>query len=221
MKKSRYAVLLADVVASGRQKRLRGILGNRLRLASLAHRKKGWILLPYAVTAGDEFQAVVPHPARLPEIILDLRRRLRPLNLRLAAGAGAIPGPLRAPVNRLQGEAFVRARAAMEELKSGRLHKFPAFTAFRTGKPILDETVNLIYGLNDTLLRAATRKQWQAMEIHFQKQSVKLAARALRLDESTVSRRLSRGHYWQIVETAPTVKSLLLAAFPGLPFERQ
>ncbi|HTV60392.1 MAG TPA: SatD family protein [Verrucomicrobiae bacterium] len=219
--KSPYGVLLADVVASGRQKRLREILGEALRRASLAHQKKGWIRVPYAITAGDEFQAVVPHLERLPELILDLRRRLRPLNLRLAAGAGAIHGPVRAPVNRMQGEAFVRARQAMDELKSGRLHKYPAFTAFRTGNPILDRSLNLIYGLNDTLLRAATLKQWQAMEAHFQKQSVKGAARALGLDESTVSRRLSRGHYWQIVETAQTVKIVLHSAFSRLPSRRQ
>ena len=217
----RYAVLLADVIASGRQKRLREVLGEKLRLASLAHRKKGWIRVPYAVTAGDEFQAVVPQPGALPEIILDLRRRMRPLNLRIAAGVGGVHGPVRAPVNRLQGEAFVRARQAMEELKSGRLHKYPALTAFHTGKPALDQIANLMYGLNDTLLRGVTAKQWQAIGAFLAKRRVRWAARALRLDESTVSRRLSRGHYWQLAEVTRAMKTVLESGFRDLPFKRQ
>jgi len=218
---TRNAVLLADVIASGRQRRLREILGGKLRLASQVHLKKRWIRVPYAVTAGDEFQTVAAHAAALPEIILDLRRRMHPLHLRIAIGTGAINGPLRAPVNRLQGEAFVRARRAMDDLKSGRLHKYPALTAFHTGNPCLDQIANLVYGLNDTLLRAVTPKQWQAINAYFAKQRVWLAARALRLDESTVSRRLSRGHYWQFAETIQTMKALLETDFRNLPFEQQ
>jgi hypothetical protein len=216
----RFAVILADVMASEKQRRLRDTLARKLHQASRAHRAKGWIALPYAVTAGDEFQAVVLRIDVLPEIILDLRRRLRPLGLRIAAGVGAIPGPVHPPVNRLQGEAFVRARRAMEALKSGRLHKYPSLTAFHTGKPRLDAIANLIYGLSDTLLRAATLKQWQAMNAYAAVGQVRLAARAMRLDESTVSRRLSRGHYWQMTEAASTLARLLQAEFMRLPSRR-
>lgn len=213
----RFAVILADVMASGKRRRLRETLGHKLRAVSRAHRKRGWIALPYAVTAGDEFQAVALRTEALPEILLDLRRRLRPLDLRIAAGVGAVHGPLRAPVNRLQGQAFVRARRAMEELKNGRLHKYPSLTAFHTGRAALDQIINLIYGLSDTLLRAATPKQWQAMNAYADSGQVRLAARALRLDESTVSRRLSRGHYWQMSEAAAAMKALLQSESPGLP----
>lgn len=217
----RFAVILADVMASGKQRRLRETLARKLRQASRAHRAKGWIGAPYAVTAGDEFQAVALRIEALPEIILDLRRRLRPLHLHIAAGVGAIPGPVRPPVNRLQGQAFVRARRAMEELKSGRLHKYPSLTAFHTGKFALDQIANLIYGLSDTLLRAATPKQWQAMKAYAAAGQVRRAARALRLDESTVSRRLSRGHYWQLSEAAAALKTLLQTEFACLPSRRQ
>jgi len=210
---SRYAVLLADVIASGRQRRLQNILGEKLRAASQVHMKNGWIRAPYAVTAGDEFQTVATRPAMAPEILLDLRHRMRPLQLRMAIGVGAIDGAVRAPVNRMQGEAFVRARRAMDALKSGMLHKYPALTAFHTGQTSLDEIANLIYGLSDTLLRAVTAKQWRAMEAYFAKGQVRLAARALRLDPSTVSRRLSRGHYWQLAETAEAMKRLLQSEF--------
>lgn len=217
----RYAVLLADVVASGRQRRLRERLGQQLRQASRFHLRRGWIRVPYAVTAGDEFQAVVPRPEALPDIILDLRRRLRPLGLRIAVGIGSVAGPVRAPVNRLQGQAFVRARQAMEDLKRGRLHKYPALTAFHTGKPAWDRITNLIYGLSDTLLRATTPKQWQAASAYAAARQVRLAARALRLDESTVSRRLSRGHYWQLAEAAQAMKNRLQSGYSDLPSRRQ
>lgn len=215
-----HAVLLADVMASGRQRRLREMLSVKLRQASLVHRKKGWIAVSYTVTAGDEFQTVVPIIDALPEVIFDLRRLLRPLNLRIAIGVGAIQGPVRVPVNRLQGQAFVRARRAMDDLKQGRLHKYPSLTSFHTGKARLDSIANLVYGLGDTLLRAATTKQWQAIDAYASARQVRLAARALRLDESTVSRRLSRGHYWQMVEAAEAMKSVLQREFLSVSPER-
>src|ERR1700675_3119327 len=114
MAQNQYAVLIADVVGSRTRRNLRALLGQRLELASRAHRRAKFIRLPYAITAGDEFQTIVRSYARLPELIFDLRERLWPLRLRMGIGIGRVPGRLRAPVNRLGGEAFQFARTALE-----------------------------------------------------------------------------------------------------------
>src|SRR5271169_242346 len=101
-----YAVLIADVVGSRARQNLRALLGQRLELASRAHLRGRYIRLPYAITAGDEFQTIVRSYAPLPELIFDLRARLWPLRLRIGIGMGRVPGRLQAPVNRMGGEAF-------------------------------------------------------------------------------------------------------------------
>jgi hypothetical protein len=111
------AVLIADVVKSSSLHELRLLLGQKLAAASREHLKRKWIRLPYSVTAGDEFQTIGLSQANIPELILDLRIRLLPLNLRIGVGFGAVPVRVEPPVNRMGGPAFVLARAALESLK--------------------------------------------------------------------------------------------------------
>jgi len=205
--KSLGSVIIADVIHSSRKGRLRDLLGEKLEAASRAHGRAKLIRAPYAVTAGDEFQVVPASIEVIPELIFDLRRRMQPLGLRIGVGIGSIDGPIRKPVNRLLGEAFARARRAIDEVKNGAIHKYPSLTGFRTPRETFDRVVNLVYGLNDTLLRNMTDTQWRTQEAYAQKQSVDGAARALRLNISTASRNLRRGHYWQLAEVASTMKA--------------
>jgi hypothetical protein len=201
MAQNQYAVLIADVVGSRTRRNLRALLGQRLELASRAHRRAKFIRLPYAITAGDEFQTIVRSYARLPELIFDLRARLWPLRLRIGIGMGRVPGRLQAPVNRMGGEAFQRARTALEGIKKSAGNKVRVLTAFATRDAVFDSTANLIYALQDTLLRKITEKQWETIVVFRQKRRLQAAAQALRLDASTVSRNLKRGYFWQVEET--------------------
>ncbi len=201
MAKSQYAVLIADVVGSRTRRNLRALLGQRLELASRAHLRGKFIRLPYAITAGDEFQTIVRSYARLPELIFDLRARLWPLRLRIGIGMGRVPGRLQAPVNRMGGEAFQRARTALEGIKKSGGNKVRVLTAFATRDAVFDSTANLIYALQDTLLRKITEKQWETIVVFRQKRRLQAAAQALGLDASTVSRNLKRGYFWQVEET--------------------
>jgi hypothetical protein len=204
-----YTVLIADVVESGARLDLRSILGKKLSLASNDHLKRKLIRLPYSVTAGDEFQTILRDPSKLPELILDLRTTVRPLRLRIGIGFGKIPGRIQKPVNRLGGEAFRRARQALEGIKSGAHHKFQVLTAVRSRNSTFDATANLIYGLHDTLLRKITAKQWEAMAAFRARHGLRRTAKFLDLDVSTVSRNLKRGYYWQLDETVAVMTELI------------
>ncbi len=201
-----YCVLIADVVHSSRQGSLRALLAAHLRIANEAHIREKRIRVPYAITAGDEFQVVASSIERVPELILDLRRRMRPLDLRIGIGIGGIHGAIKQPVNRLMGEAFSRARAAIEDVKKGNLHRYPVLTAFHSPRPEFDRLANLVYGLNDTLLADVTQSQWRTLEAYFAAGTVDGAAKRLRLDISTVSRNLKRGSYWQLTEVVARMK---------------
>jgi SatD family (SatD) len=206
-----YGVLIADVVESRSHRRLRSPLNEKLRIATIAQLDDKLIRVPYAVTAGDEFQTVASQVERLPKLILDLRRRLYPLQLRIGIGIGTVEGPIRPPVNRVAGQAFEFARAAINQIKETR--KYPTLTVFRSNRSDFDEVANLVYGLHDTLLRQITSKQWETIATYLIKNRVDYTAKALSIDISTASRNLKRGYFWQIEHTAVVMENIIRRAF--------
>jgi hypothetical protein len=199
------SVLIADVIHSSRRERLSALLAAGLRRANRVHLREKRIRVPYAVTAGDEFQVVVASIEMVPGLILDLRRRMRPLALRIGIGIGEIEGRVRPPVNRLVGEAFANARAAIADVKEGS-QGYPTLTAFRSSKESFDRIANLVYGLNDTLVLDMTEAQWRALNAYVESGSVERAARELRVSVSTLSRNLKRSHFRQLAATAEAME---------------
>lgn len=208
-----YGVLIADILESRSRADLRGLLGTQLAAVSRRHLRKNLIQLPYSVTAGDEFQSLTRNLPSIPAVILDLRRALRPLSLRIGVGFGRISDRIQPPVNRLSGEAFQRARNAIENIKHGSLFKFEVLTAFESRNAGFNGTINLIYGLHDTLVLKITDKQWETIEEFLEKPTLEQAAKRLKLDASTVSRNLKRGYYWQLSETVKITGSLIERTF--------
>ena len=214
MRKRRlYGVLIADVIASGSRSRLSALLHDRLRQATRAHRGRKLILLPYAVTAGDEFQSITARLEAIPWLLLDLRRRLQPLSLRIGIGIGGVAERIAAPVNEMDGEAFRRAREGLDGLKKSGGRKRPALTAFCTGNSEFDSVVNLIYELQDTLIHRMTQKQWKTIAARIEHRRIEDTARAMGLNISTVSRNLKRGYYGQLLAAASGVEKLIAAHF--------
>jgi SatD family (SatD) len=208
---SLYGVLIADVVASRSSSDLRSSLNEKLRIASIAQLDEQLIRIPYAVTAGDEFQVVAARLERIPKLILDLRRRLLPFRLRIGVGIGVVEGQIRPPVNRIAGEAFENARKAIIEIRAQR--KYPTLTIFRSNHRSFDRVANLIYGLHDTLIRRTTAKQWETIAVYLIKNRVDHSAKALKIDRSTASRNLRRGFFWQMEDTALAMGELIRESF--------
>ena len=206
-----YGVLIADVVASRSTQDLRLSLNEKLRIASIAQFDEKLIRVPYAVTAGDEFQVVAARLERIPKLILDLRRRMLPFRLRIGIGIGTVEGQIRKPVNRVAGEAFENARKAIIEIKTTR--KYPTLTLFHTNRESFDRVANLIYGLHDTLLRRTTTKQWETIAVYLIKNRVDYTAKALEIDRSTASRNLKRGFFWQMEDTVLVVEQFISESF--------
>ena len=204
-----YAVLIADVMESRAQVDLRSLLGRKLAAISRRHLHRKLIQLPYSVTAGDEFQTVTRDLPSIPAVIQDLRVALRPLSLRIGVGFGSVAGRIRPPVNRLGGEAFQAARKAIESIKTGNLFKFEVLTAFVSRYEHFNKTINLLYGLHDTLVLKITERQWETIREFRDTPTLGQTAKSLKLDDSTVSRNLKRGYYWQLTETVRVAESLI------------
>ncbi len=208
-----YGVVIADVLASSARADVRAVLGKKLAAASEKHLRQKLIRLPYTVTAGDEFQTITVELPSLPALLLDLRATLQPLALHVGIGIGNVADRIQPPVNRLNGEAFQFARRALESVKEGGLFKFDVLTAFDSKNESFNNTINLIYGLHDTLVLQVTPKQWEAIRHFLDQPALERSAKRLRLDVSTVSRSLKRGSYWQMAETVKLAGRLLERTF--------
>jgi SatD family (SatD) len=208
-----HAALIADVVASSTRRDVRALLGKKLAAASEKHLREKLIRLPYAVTAGDEFQTITEALPLLPALLLDLRAAFQPLCLQIGVGIGEVADRIQPPVNRLTGEVFQFARAALERVKAKGLFKFEVLTAFASQNEPFNQTINLLYGLHDTLVSQITAKQWETIRRFLDQPALEQTAKRLKLDVSTVSRNLKRGYYWQLAETAKVAGTFIERTF--------
>jgi hypothetical protein len=208
-----YAVITADIIGSRLISGFREKRDRRLRGLSLQHRKEGLIISEYAVTAWDEFQAILQRPTFLPQLIFAVRRHFYPMRLRIAAGMGRVSEAHKTPVNVFAGgEAFERARRAASCLKKGS-NKFPLLTAIESGNEVFDGITNTMYHLHDTLLQDVSQRQWRTIEAVEVAGSQEAAARKLRVNISTISRTLKRAHYWQLAESRTTLEQVIAVYF--------
>src|SRR6202451_3067244 len=179
-----YAVITCDIVGSRHIEEFRRRRDQKLHHISKLHVAKKWILSEYAITAWDEFEGILSR------------------------------APHRKPVNVFAGgEAFERAREGINQLKAKR-SKTGILTSFVTGNETFNLIANTVYQLHDTLLQSISTKQWQTINVHMETNRQDLTARKMRLNESTVSRNLRRGFWWQIQETRQAMERVIAAYFP-------
>lgn len=210
-----YATIQVDFVRSREIDRFPVVRDRKLRLAGRVHLDRGWIASPYAITAWDEFQTIVGEPARLAAVIADLRWIFHPVELRIGIGLGPLdrlPDPGEAVNVGASGPSLELAREAIESLKGP--VKYAYQTAFRTPVGDLERSVGLALRLRDSLLERATDRQVETMRAMWRLDSQALAADRLGIDESTVSRTLRRGGWWEIEDIDRTVAALLATANP-------
>ncbi len=209
-----YAVVTADVIGSRNIEAFRKRRDAKLRPLTRLHLGKKLILSDYAVTAWDEFQAVLYSPPAIPSVVLDLRRNFYPMQLWIAIGLGSVSEPRKKPVNQFAGgEAFERARLAADHLKTDKSGKYRTLTGFVSGDDTFDLIANTIYRLHDTLLQDVSAKQWETMLAQVNTGNQELAAKKLGVNVSTVSRNLRRAHFWQMEETCKAMEGIIRSYF--------
>ena len=209
-----YAVITCDVVGSRHIEEFRRKRDRKLNLVAGLHVERKWILSEYAITAWDEFEGILAVPTKIPAVILDLRRYFHPFELWIGIGIGQVSEPRRKPINVFAGgEAFERARDAVNGLKA-KPSKTGVLTSFVTGNETFDLIANTIYNLQDTLLQNVSSRQWQTINVLMETNRQDLAAKKLRLSDSTISRNLRRGFWWQIQNTGQAMERIIAQYFP-------
>ena len=204
--------LIIDVADSRRVEDFPAQRDDLLVTLSQRHRHKGWIAADYAVTAWDEFQALVVAPVSLPWVVWDILLQVYPVSLRIAIGGGEVEhyGKGNKPINQsATGEAFYLAREAMNGLRKPRHGAEQARMALRWNEPLIEAAGNGILRLADALIARITRKQWEIISMYEQFRKQADVAEALEKSESTISRSLSSAHYWEIQASLRDLASVL------------
>jgi hypothetical protein len=188
------------------------------RLSS-AHLARGWIPVPYAVTAWDEFQGLILEVGLAPRVMWSVLEEFQPLRLRIGLGVGTadFDRTSDAPLNQVAtGEAFHRARRALDLVKKGSDSRFNAALQAITGDRSIDLYLNTVLHLLDALVARTTPSQWQAIVEYGRLGTQERVAQKLDKAESTISRALKRAYYWQMAEAIDALVELLTARF-GAP----
>jgi len=134
-------------------------------------------------------------------------------------GAPATPDQIAAEWQKLKGNANLaregfKACEPITELELSDDDIDSLILARVTGNETFNLIANTVYHLHDTLLQSISTKQWQTINVHMETNRQDLTARKLRLNESTVSRNLRRGFWWQIQETRQAMERVIEAYFP-------
>ncbi|HCX78451.1 MAG TPA: hypothetical protein DG577_03460 [Firmicutes bacterium] len=185
----KITVLTADVIGS----RKAGLNQDTLTrsLNELAHPA---LLVPFAVSRGDEVQGIMSGWLSAPQLVRMLRWRCLPHKLRVGIGTGYYDGRLEADPWKLSGPAFFRARKALESIAAS---KDPA-TRVVTGEDGLDTLINSVWLLFDTLMSRWTPGQWEAVMTYEQAGTYAAAAKILGVAAQNVQKRCKAAHWQQI-----------------------
>lgn len=172
--------------------------------------------LPPQLLRGDEIQAVLRADAPALTMLTYLRARFAGLvgrtpALRCGVGMGTIArlstrGPFES-----EGEAFHRARQAVEWVK---LRRGGRLTAWRADREGFDRAAEVILPLADTVVRRWTQAQWQAIAGRIEGKDLHRIARDSRISFQAVSLRL-RAAAWPEVQGAFDHLQSLAGAVPA------
>lgn len=201
----KITVITADVIGSRDANLTQESMARKLR--GLRHPD---IISPFTVSRGDELQGVLTGWLPHPEIVRRLRWACLPLKLRIGIGLGIFQGELNPDPWKMSGQAFFRARQALDQIKSGRE---PA-TRLITGAAALNELANSGWLLMDTLLSGWTRGQWEAVTAYEEEGTYAAAGERLGVAAQNVQKRCKAARWNQIRRAERGLSSLgeLMAA---------
>lgn len=199
-----YWAVIADIVRSRRitdraafQSRLEQLLGeiNDQHGPSLA---AGW-----TITLGDEFQALLYTPQRLPGIVEHLVHGLNGQAVRFGIGYGSLTTVLRPQAIGMDGPCFHRARDAVEAARRSKrlvVVEPPGASAQRATD---------LWNLALTVTGARTDRQAEIVEAYKTDGNQTRVAERLGITQGVVSRELARSRFAEVSAVLPHIAALL------------
>lgn len=189
------------------------------RAAASAHRRfEAHVRLGPDVLKGDELQCVLRAGAPALSFVTYLRARVAleagaRTELRAGIGAGSVARLSRRGPFASDGEAFHRARAALEAARAtGGTRR----TGWVAGDPLFDPLADAVLGLADAVMVRWTGPQWEAVAGRLEAKGLFAIARERGVAFQSVSKRL-RAASWSEFQRAMEVLELTARAAIAVP----
>ncbi|MBD5787540.1 hypothetical protein IF650_15315 [Cellulosimicrobium terreum] len=197
-------VLTVDRRAStGHPDRVPGLLSH---LGDLLDTLPG-VVVAFDRTVGDEVQAVLDDPATVLDVVLDL---LRDGGWSVGVGIGTVDEPLPTVSREASGDAFVRARDAVEQAKSRTATAPVAVRGGGQGGAARAAEAEALLRLLAAVAARRTAHGWQAVDTLARVGGTqKDVARELGISEQAVSQRLRSALWPEEAAVRPVVERLL------------
>ncbi len=178
-----YCAIIGDIRRS-RQLPRRGAVQKRFAgaIATINREFKKEIASTFLITLGDEFQGLLLSPAASYRLVRRFQELMNPVPFSFGVGVGSLSTPLEKQAVGMDGEAFHRARAALEKAKKSKREILCSFDS-----PTLD-LVNALIGLLEDRWRRLTRRQKEIRRLLLELDGQDAVARRLRISQPAVSR---------------------------------
>jgi len=189
-----YLAIIGDIVASRQLPRRQEVQGRLATLLRRVSQDNPALASPYTITLGDEFQAVYRQADTLFVDIVTILQEVHPVQVRFAVGVGELATGLnRKQALGMDGPAFHRARAAIEELKKSgyflRLQGAPADESGADPWRLINHSLNLVSHRVD----AWSRNRLRILQGLLAGKSVGALEKALRISNVAVYKNINAG----------------------------
>ncbi len=143
---------------------------------------KNEIASAFLITLGDEFQGLLASPAASYRLVRRFQALMDPVPFSFGVGVGTLSTPLKKQALGMDGEAFHRARAALERAKKSKRDLLCSFDS-----PAL-ELVNALIGMLGHRWQHLTARQKEVRHLLLELDGQQAVAKRLRISQPAVSR---------------------------------
>lgn len=186
MTSTRYCAIIGDIRQSRLLPRRRGVqkrFAGAIKSINREFRKE--IASAFLITLGDEFQGLLVSPAESFHLVRRFEELMDPVTFCFGVGVGSLSTPLEKQAVGMDGEAFHRARAALDRAKKGKRGLLYSFDS-----PALD-VVNALLGLMEERRQRLTPRQKQVRNLLQDLKRQQAVAKRLRISQPAVSKVVS------------------------------
>jgi len=207
-----YACLTGDLVDSQREGDRRAVqLRLEAALARVNAEHEERLVVPLAITLGDEWQGLARTLGAAFALDFAVRRALHPLRVRSGLGLGPLSTELRERTSLMDGPCFHRSRAAILAAKKRR----GPGAVLVSGDAVMDDLVNAMERLQHAVMDDWTGRQFACVMAFLDHGSETAAAAALGIAQPTLHKSVAGAHGKEVLALMEARDRFLARAAPG------
>lgn len=199
-----YCAIIGDIRRSRslpRRARVQQRFADAIDAINREFRKE--IASKFLLTLGDEFQGLLHSASASYRLVRRFQELMAPVDFCFGIGVGTLSTPLKPEALGMDGEAFHRARAALEKARKSKRD-----ILYELNSPSLD-LLNAIIGLIGHERRRMTARQQQILRLMEETERQQTVARRLRISQPAVSKVVSSLRH--VLEAEEAVQRFLQA----------